>query len=359
MTAKRSQYIWALLLSAALALAAGCTRDKFGFLGGRTDAQVASDVQSKINSDPGLPSKQITINANNGTVTLSGMVGSEMERLTAANDAAQVEGVKTVVNNLTLSSAAAAEPETTATEAAPAPPSRPARARAAARYSSPSSGGLRRTIPSTSSPSGSTGGGEAAASSAYGNAAPAVPVVQTVTVPAGTSIFARTIEEISSAKNQAGDMFHATLDSPLYADNEIVIPAGADIEGRVMDLSSAGRFSGRSGLGLELTRMTVNGKSYPLSTDKWTRQGTSRGKRTAGTVAGGAALGAIIGGLAGGGKGAAIGATVGAGAGTGVSAATKGQQIDVKPETVLTFRLESPLTVVPVSSVDRGRTRIP
>jgi hypothetical protein len=97
----------------------------------------------------------------------------------------------------------------------------------------------------------------------------------------------------------------------------------------------------------------VNGKSYDLRSSQWTKAGTSRGKRTAATIGGGSALGAIIGGIAGGGKGAAIGAAVGAGAGTGVQAATKGQQIDLPSETVLSFTLAGPLSVIPSSSRNR------
>jgi hypothetical protein len=96
-----------------------------------------------------------------------------------------------------------------------------------------------------------------------------------------------------------------------------------------------------------------------VNTDQWTRTGASRGKNTAAKVGGGAALGAIIGAIAGGGKGAAIGAGVGAGAGTGAQAVTHGEQIVVKPETLLTFGLKSPVTVTP-SSTNRNpnRTRL-
>ena len=59
---------------------------------------------------------------------------------------------------------------------------------------------------------------------------------------------------------------------------------------------------------------------------------------------------AILGGIFGGGKGAAIGAAAGAGAGTGVSAATKGQQILLKPEAVLAFQLTNSITVTPGTS---------
>jgi len=112
-------------------------------------------------------------------------------------------------------------------------------------------------------------------------------------------------------------------------------------------VKSAGRFAGQSDLVLELTKLSMSGKSYSLQTDRWSKQGSGRGKATAAKVGGGAAVGAILGGIFGGGKGAAIGAAAGAGAGTGVSAATKGQQIILKPETILAFQLQNPITVTP------------
>jgi len=118
----------------------------------------------------------------------------------------------------------------------------------------------------------------------------------------------------------------------------------------VVEVKSAGRFAGQSDLVLELTILVMNGKSYSLQTDHWSKSGNGRGKATAAKVGGGAAVGAILGGIFGGGKGAAIGAAAGAGAGTGVSAATKGQQIVLKPETVLPFELQISVTVIPGAS---------
>jgi hypothetical protein len=57
-----------------------------------------------------------------------------------------------------------------------------------------------------------------------------------------------------------------------------------------------------------------------------------------------------LGGIFGGGKGAAIGAAAGGAAGTGVAGATKGQQIILKPETVLDFHLQNSLSIRPGSS---------
>ena len=115
----------------------------------------------------------------------------------------------------------------------------------------------------------------------------------------------------------------------------------------------------QSELALALTTLSFNGKTYEIETDQYKKEGASRGKRTAETVGGGAAVGALIGGLTGGGKGAAIGAGIGAGAGTGVQAVTKGQQIRLPSETVLEFRLNTPVTVEPSSSSrNAGRARV-
>jgi len=172
-----------------------------------------------------------------------------------------------------------------------------------------------------------------------------------VVVPSGTNIAIRLIDPIDSEKNQSGQSFRATLDSPLADENgNVVVPAGFDVTGRLDEVKSAGRFAGQSDIIMSLTRLSVNGRSYALQTNQYSRKGSSRGKATAAKLGGGAAVGAILGGLLGGGKGAAIGATVGAGAGTGVSAATKGQQIVLPSETVLNFQLQAPVSVIPRST---------
>jgi hypothetical protein len=168
-------------------------------------------------------------------------------------------------------------------------------------------------------------------------------------VPSGTQISIRLNDPLSSETAQVGDVFHGSISTPVMIGDTTVIPTSADVEGRVVDVKSAGRFAGQSDLVIELTRLMMNGKSYPLATDHWSKNGSSRGKATAAKVGGGAAVGAILGGIFGGGKGAAIGAAAGAGAGTGVAGATKGQQVILKPETVLTFQLQNSISVRPGS----------
>ncbi|HET6933863.1 MAG TPA: BON domain-containing protein, partial [Candidatus Angelobacter sp.] len=173
---------------------------------------------------------------------------------------------------------------------------------------------------------------------------------QPVSIPSGTQISIRLNQELNSETAQVGDTFRGSISSPVTVGDRTVIPTSADVEGRVVDVKSAGRFKGQSDLVIELTRLMMNGKSYPIATNQWSKQGSGRGKATAAKVGGGAAVGAILGGIFGGGKGAAIGAAAGAGAGTGVSAATKGQQIVLKPETVLNFQLQNSISVTPGAS---------
>ena len=354
--------LWVVLAFLAL-LAVGCSRMGSS---GRSDLQVATDVQNKINSDGSVPDKQITINANNGVVTLTGNVSSDVARNAAANDAGHVDGVKTVVNNLQVAPAVASTLPEQATEPVAPPPttySSPARrerpsprtrtrSRASsgvqpsetASNNSANGNGLGTTIPSNDNPNtGST-------ATLQSSAPLPPPVPQKIAIPAGTQLAIRLNQELDSEKAQVGDVFRGSISAPITIDGETVIPTTADVEGRVVDVKSAGRFAGQSVLTLQLTRLLMNGKSYTLTTDQWTKSGSGRGKATAAKVGGGAAVGAILGGIFGGGKGAAIGAAAGAGAGTGVSAATKGQQILLKPESVISFTTQNPLTVTPAAN---------
>jgi hypothetical protein len=169
----------------------------------------------------------------------------------------------------------------------------------------------------------------------------------TITVPAGQSLLVRMIDGVDSAKNHVGDVFHASLETDLVIGNSVVARKGTDIYGRLAEAKEAGHVSGSSELQLELTRIVIDGRDYPVVSSDYTLQGKGRGKNTAEKVGGGAALGAIIGAIAGGGKGAAIGAGVGAGAGGAVQVLTRGQQVKVPSETVLEFRLQQPATVSP------------
>jgi hypothetical protein len=167
----------------------------------------------------------------------------------------------------------------------------------------------------------------------------------TVTASAGTPITIRTAEAIDTDRNRVGDVFEATLEDPLTIDNQTVAERGTLVRGRIATSKESGKLTGQSELALELTEMVLGGKTYYLHTADYSEVGSSRGRRTAATVGGTAAVGAVIGAIAGGGKGAAIGAASGAAVGTGVQILTKGQTLKIPSETILEFKLQSPLTI--------------
>ena len=132
-------------------------------------------------------------------------------------------------------------------------------------------------------------------------------------MPYGTILPVRLTESLSSELNEKGDTFLASLASPILVGDRVVIPEGAGIKGRVVEVQSAGRLSGRPAMIIEVTRLAYNGNSYDLRSNKYSKEGPSRNVRSAATIGGGAGLGAVLGGILGGGKGAAIGAMIGAG----------------------------------------------
>jgi hypothetical protein len=193
---------------------------------------------------------------------------------------------------------------------------------------------------------GATQSPASAPANSFANSAPGGPV----TIPAGQSMLVRMIDAVDSSKNHVGDVFHASLETDLTVGNTVVAKKGTDVYGRLAEAKEAGHFSGSSELQLELTRIVIDGKDYPVVSSDYTLQGKGRGSNTAKKVGGGAVAGAIIGAIAGGGKGAAIGAGVGSAAGAGVQVLTKGQQVKVPSETLLEFRLQQPATVTPTQS---------
>jgi hypothetical protein len=168
-----------------------------------------------------------------------------------------------------------------------------------------------------------------------------------ITIPAGQSLLVRMIDGVDSKKNNVGDVFHASLETDLVVNDTLVARKGSDIYGRLAVAKEAGHMAGSSELQLELTRMVIDGRDYPVVSSDYTLKGKGRGSDTAKKVGGGAALGAIIGAIAGGGTGAAIGAGVGSAAGAGVQVFTRGQQVKVPSETLLEFRLQQQVLVSP------------
>ena len=166
-----------------------------------------------------------------------------------------------------------------------------------------------------------------------------------VALPAGTLVTVRLVSAVGSKISAEGEHFSATVATPVQLDGKIVVHAGAQALGRVVQAVPQGRFKGAAVLRLVLESVSVNGDSYDVQTSSVSRYQKGKGKRTATFIGGGAGGGALIGGLAGGGKGALIGAALGAGAGTAGAAYTGEKEIVLPAESALSFKLTEPVTI--------------
>jgi hypothetical protein len=160
------------------------------------------------------------------------------------------------------------------------------------------------------------------------------------TIDAGTSIDVRTNEEINTNSSD-GRVYSGTVERDVQdGKGNVAIPQGSYVE--LLVRKESDQFA------LDLESVSINGERFAIqaqnnviSGDR--RDGVGANQRTGEFVGGGAVIGAIIGAIAGGGKGAAIGAGVGAAGGAGTQLATRGKNVSVPAETLVTFQLEQNL----------------
>ena len=337
-----------VFLTAMLAAGVACAKSP-------NDSEISGQLQSRFSQDSGLQGKTLSVQTASGVVTISGSVDNEIQRDAAARIASTMPGVKQVVNNLQVGS-----PSTTPPVVAlqtPAPIVDVPKSTGTLRVSRP---GRKSEAPlaATTAPVTDSTPTQPIHVTPVSTTPPPPPAPKRVTVPSGTTLSVRLSEGLNSETATQGQSFRATLDSPLAVDGDVAIPAGYDVQGHVVSVKSAGKFAGKSELVLQLDRISAGGKHYDIQTSPYTKLGSSRGVNTAEKVGAGAGIGAIIGAIAGGGKGAAIGAAAGGGLGGGVQAVTKGQQIKLPAETVLSFQLSNSVTVTPIGERNAGRPKL-
>lgn len=263
-----------------------------------SDETIAKDIQNKAATDPDTKDSQVSVAAKDGKVTLTGEVKTPAAQQKLEQIAHDEPGASGVDDQTTI-----------------AP--------------------------------GATSSGQAA----QATAAPPVekPKPKPIVVPAGTVLTVRTGQALSSKASQTGQTFLATLAQPISVGGRPALPSGSTVSGTVVTAKAKGKVKGEGQLDLQLTSISVGGRTYQIQTSVLSSTEKGKGKRTAATTGGGAAAGALIGGLAGGGKGAAIGAVAGAGAGFIGGAATGNKQVEYPAETALSFTLSAPLTLPPSS----------
>ncbi|MCU1322425.1 MAG: hypothetical protein JWM43_2074 [Acidobacteriaceae bacterium] len=311
------------------------------------DASLSTALHARISGDSAIAAEPIQISVENGIATLNGTVSNDAARSLAANDAAQVPGIRTVVNNLTVQQAAATPPPVIAP--APVTPVRPAPAPVRppvvkkpkvvrdtqpqiSQYGPPSTAPAPIDRPTP-------------APVAVAPPPPPPPAFRNVTLSSGSTIPVRITQTLDSATTQQGETFAGVVATDVIIDGLVAIPQGTPITGRVSEVHEAAHFKGSSLLTVELTNINRKGERIPVTTEPFTKEGAGRGKNTAAKVGGGAAVGAILGGIFGGGKGAAIGAASGGALGAGANTVTKGQQVQIPSETLIRFRLSNSVAI--------------
>lgn len=322
------------MAAAVLALAltvAGCKSSAPA----QDDPTITTALRGRISSDSALRAETIQSSVQNGVATLNGTVSSDAARFLAANDAAQVSGIRTVVNNLSVQiPVVAAMPAATPAPVAPPPPASPRKPSATTRP--PRLATNEMPPPPTNSPPIER---PAPQREQAPQPPPPPPAFQNVTIPSGSTLPVRITQSLDSATTQQGESFTGTVATDVIIDGLVAIPQGSAVTGRVSEVHEAAHFKGSSLLTVELTNINRHGEKIPVSTEPFSKEGAGRGRNTAEKVGGGAVVGAILGGIFGGGKGAAIGAAAGGGVGAGTQAITKGQQVQIPSETLIRFRL--------------------
>jgi hypothetical protein len=184
---------------------------------------------------------------------------------------------------------------------------------------------------------------------------------QSVVVPEGTILRVRINQAMDSRHTQPGAAFDGIVIANVLAGGSVAIPRGAMVQGHVADAQPGGNLRGRGGLALELNQVTLEGHTYPLTTEAWSHQGYDKTGQTVGNTVGLGAVGAMIGAVAGGGPGALLGAGIGSVAGLGVSSASRQGEATVPAEAVVNFRLaqQTALTTVSQAELDRLGAGLP
>lgn len=335
--------------------------------GQRPDGQIEMDVVHALDASNALKGDLITAATIQGEVTLSGTVSGEASSELAESIAGHVAGVAKVHNNLKVGNSQQAQAQPAAPGAqqmadsagddatAPIPPPPPP-----AMSDGPLPPGQPQDQGQPQAPY------YPPQRPQYGTANPQItrmqphaPTYETpkgpVTIPQGTLLQLRTSEALNSKRAKDGEPVQFTVIRDVAFGGVLAIPKGATVHGVVTEDKKAGALGGSPVLALTLTSLDLGGQSYPLDTDQFKVKGPNKAGQTVGNTIGGGIIGTIIGCAAGRGFGCAVGAGAGVAAGTAASAASPGPGVWIPAEALVTFHLNTPLTVNPVNAEEAAR----
>jgi hypothetical protein len=181
-------------------------------------------------------------------------------------------------------------------------------------------------------------------------------------VPAGTVIPVNLTSRISTKHAHEGDGIYAQTAVPIVVNNEIVIPAGSFVRGKIGHVQQPGRIKGRAEMTFSFHNITLpTGVSLEIHASLGGTGGAVERKGEA-TVVGdtgddaeeiltdaakgtgsGAAVGVIYGGAGGAAKGAAAGAAAGAAGSALAALIRRGDPLILEPGTMIEIVLDRPI----------------
>lgn len=165
-----------------------------------------------------------------------------------------------------------------------------------------------------------------------------------LSLPAGSELEIELLDQLSSQTSEVGQRLQGRTTTDVFVDGHLMVPAGSEISGSVLDVVRRKKIGGRAALSLGFDRLDTGDDSASLIA-RIEIETASETPKDAATMAGGALAGALIGRAnskkkA---KGAAVGAVVGAAVGTGVAVATKGETVELATGDRILLLLEEEL----------------
>jgi hypothetical protein len=176
--------------------------------------------------------------------------------------------------------------------------------------------------------------------------APTPPAL--VVVPAGTTLAAELVTPLSTKTARKGDRFQAQLASPIMVDGKVAVPAGALVEGYVVEkVSGSQKIGATPSLTLTFDKLVPTPDYSVAISGQLTQTGKSEAGADTAKIAGGAIVGAIIGHqVSKDNKGTILGGVLGAAAGS-AAAKNTGSEIELPAGTQVGFVLNAPIEVRP------------
>ena len=156
-----------------------------------------------------------------------------------------------------------------------------------------------------------------------------------LTIPRGTDIPVTLDEDVPITQERVGDKFEGHVTRDVMVNGEVVIPAGAPAEVKLVKSPE-----NNNAATLRLTGLNLDGEMRSVSTDVAKADSDKSGLSTGEKTAVGAAAGAVVGAVTG--AGVLEGAVVGAGGGLAWGLLDK-QGREVPDDTTLRFSLEEKL----------------